>query len=163
MKNIYILFLFVILFSCSTKNRNEIHLFNGLRLKLNSQEHIVKIQPSVKDKYTSYFNSQTIQIPLFKHIIHSNYDIFVGIPFNTTIQELSKEKSKITCDTVYVFNSDSNSYYQKYIKNNLYITEYAKEYKDKGLLYISSVTKSKKISDSLFNQLDICKRITIIE
>ena len=143
MKKILGVFVFIIIFSCSNEKENELPLFNGLTFQLNEGESIGEIDSKAKENYADYFNSP-IQIPLFKYIKHSNYQIFIGLPYNTSIEamtqyELNKQDSSIA---KLKLKTDSISYYKEYEKHNFHITEYAVRKEGNSLIYIATLSDS---------------------
>jgi hypothetical protein len=157
-----ILFLFLILvISCTTKNKNDIKLFNNISFEMRNGETLMDIHSSIKEMYTEYFNNQQIQIPLFKYIKHRNYIIFIGIPYETSIHKMTKIQLEKPDSSRLFFESNNKSFFNKYKKNRFYITEYSILIENNSMIYISTMTNSKEISDSLFNKSEIVKRIKI--
>lgn len=151
-------FLLISIFSCSSKKENEIPLFNGLTFQLNEGESIGEIDSRAKGNYAEYFNSP-IQIPLFKYIQHSDYQMFIGLPYNTSIEsmtqyELNKQDSLIANLT---FESNSISYYKEYERNNFHITEYAVNKEGNSLIYIATISDSTVFitSSDLSNRINL--------
>ena len=150
------------LFSCFNKtvdNNIDIPLYNGYVFKLSNGEIFTDSNTSARKIYEKYFNKKAIQIPLFKHIKHSEYDLFVGIPVNTSIDEISKtviEKHNIPLKN---YKNDNNFCYNQYNSEDLYITELAIKVDEKSLFYISAITSSKIIADSILNNLELSRRI----
>ncbi|MFW5804638.1 MAG: hypothetical protein ACOCWG_05355, partial [bacterium] len=110
------------------------------------------------DKYSQYFNNKkNIQIPLFKYIRNDSYEIFLGIPFNTTLEEIKKLELKSINDSV-SHAEDDVPFFKSYQKDYFYLTEYITKH-DEQLVYIFTLSNSPNHSDSLFNKLNIVKRI----
>ena len=57
------------------------------------------------------------------------------------------------------FKSDSLFYFKSYKKNEIYISEYAIKTNNESLLYVSTMSDSKTLTDSLFNDKELSKRI----
>lgn len=143
MKKILGAFVFLFIFSCSNEKENEIPLFNGLTFQLNEGESIGEIDSRAKENYAQYFNSP-FQIPLFKYIKHSNYEIYIGLPYNTSIEvmtqyELNKQDSSLAKLNL---ETDSISYYKEYEKYNFHIAEYAVKKEGNSLIYIATLSDS---------------------
>jgi hypothetical protein len=162
LKNLFFAILSLFLFSCSNKggdSNSDIPLFNDCTFKLHSGELLTESNTATQRLYENYFNNTDIQIPLFKHIKHTEYDIFIGIPVGTSVEGMSKtvlEKHNSTLDN---FKKDRNYCYNQYILNGLYITELAIKIDDKSLFYISSITSNKLFVDTLLNYRELSRRI----
>jgi hypothetical protein len=145
--------------SCtSNENDKEVFLFNTLSFKLIQGENLVDINPEIKQNYHSYFKNTPLQIPLFKCIKTSEYTIYLGIPYNTSIEELLKLPPAGQTSDPTRLQSDSSSYFFKtQTKNTTHLSEYARVF-DKNLIYIVAITNSKIISDSLFNHSELSNR-----
>lgn len=147
--------------SCTSKKENELPLFNELSFKMSEGESNNEINSESKNLYFKYFNNQNIQVPLFRHISHKNYQIFIGIPFNSSIEAMTQAQSKKIDSMLINFKSDTSSFYNKYKVDEIYITEYAAKFASKSLIYISTMSDSRALTDSLFNELALSKRIII--
>lgn len=145
--------------SCSGGKRDEIDLFNGLSFKMEEGETLANIDFITSDMYTKYFNSGNIQAPLFRHIKHAGYDIFIGIPYNTSIVAMVEDQLERKDSAITSFRSDSLRYYKNYKRDAYYITEYAAKAANKSLIYICTMSNTKELADSLFNELKLSERI----
>ena len=160
MKRSVILILFIIIvLSCSIKKEKEISLFNNIVFEMYDGEAIINIKPKILNMYTEYFNNQLIQVPLFRYIESKNYKIFIGIPYNTSIEQLIKSQLAKPDSSRLYLKSDSLFYFTKYVKDGFYITEYASASENKPLIFTSTMADSQVLSDSLFNELELSKRI----
>ncbi len=159
MKKSFIVLLIISLMACTNKKRNELPLFNEFTFKMYAGESIVEINSKTKNKYFKYFNNRLIQVPLFKYIKHNNYEIFIGIPYNTSIEAIVKNQLEKQDSSITNLKYDSLSYYEKYKRDDFYITEYARKISNKSLLYISTMSKSRELTDSLFSELGLSNRI----
>jgi hypothetical protein len=154
--------LFPVLFlSCTPKNKNEIQLFNNISFEIYAGETLMDIRPSITEMYTEYFNNQHIQIPLFKYIKQSNYVIFIGLPYDTSIDKMIKIQSEKPDSFRLFFESNPTSFYNKYQKNGYYITEYSTVLENSSIIYIATLADTKEVSDCLFSKLQISKRIKL--
>lgn len=158
MRKIIAFFSLALLLSCSHKDSKELYLFNNASYQMQEGEFISTVRPKINDLYRSYFNNQSLQVPLFKYIHHSRYNVFIGIPYNTSIGNMINAKKLSSDCQDLVFEFDSHSFFKKYYKNRLYICEYATSL-DKGTIYLALTTGKKEISDSLFSKQKISKRI----
>jgi hypothetical protein len=161
MRNAILIFILISLVSCSGNNNNRIPLYNELSFNLTEGESSTNISQKTEEKYTEYFNSGDIQMPLFKYIKHKDYEIFIGLPFQTSIAKMIQYQNSRSDSTVVNLKSNPEGYYKTYTSDSAYITEYATEVAGKYLLFISAVTTSKELADSLFTEQRLSSRITI--
>lgn len=159
MKKIFIVILILSVISCTSKKQNGLVLFNELTFKMYEGEANVEINDKTKDQYFKYFHNELIQIPLFKHIKHNNYEMFIGIPYKTSIRKIVTSQEEKQDSTKTNFNSDAQYYYNTNKKEGIYIAEYATKVDDKSLIYIATLSSSSGLRDSLFNESALSKRI----
>ncbi|MFV0541844.1 MAG: hypothetical protein ACK5MZ_11545 [Aestuariibaculum sp.] len=149
MKNVILVFFAILLLACQTKKDNKISLFNDYIFRLDPAEHEVALDFKIKERYAQNFKNTDIQVPLFKAIKGENYEILIGVPFNTSIEALTKAKQKQDSLTTDVhFDHNAISFYKKYKKENLFVGEYAKN-DDKSLIYLLLYSSSKDVLDTL--------------
>jgi len=163
MKNLFLALLSLFLFSCSDKggdSNSNISLFNDCTFRLHHGELLKESSTASQKLYEQYFNNTSIQIPLFKHIEHTGYDIFVGVPVSTSVEGISKAVLKAHNSSLDNFKIDKNYCFNRYIVKGVYFTELAIKIDDKSLFYISSTTSNKLFADSLLNFRDLSKRIS---
>jgi hypothetical protein len=135
---------------CTSKQDSSVLIFNNIAFKLNDGEKVVEIDSQKKEIFNSYFDKKSIQIPLFRCIKSDGYLIFVGIPFNTSVKELTNIDFANTLNQTF-FEGDSTNYlYKKYSNEKEQITIYTKNF-DNNLVYVLTVSDSAELSDSLFN------------
>ena len=80
MRDFLIVFV-VIGFACNSKE-NQLTLPNNIIFKIAPEEYLKKPDQNELKHYSSNFNNSKIyQIPLFKLLIHNQYTIYFGIPF----------------------------------------------------------------------------------
>jgi len=159
----YVIIIVILIYSflsCTDEKQEEIPLFNDLAFKLYEGETMSDINSEIKNRYTAYFNSDLIQVPLFRYIHHDKYDLFIGIPYSTSIEamiqhRLDQSEPKDTC--VY---SDSTIFCKRYKNDDYFIREYAIMTSNKSLIYLATMSRSKEISISLLNEDNLSKRLT---
>ncbi len=161
MRNTILILVLISLVSCSGNNNNRIPLYNELTFNLTEGESVTTINQKAEEKYTKYFNSGDIQIPLFKYIQHKDYEIFIGLPFQTSIAKMIQYQNLRSDSTVVNLKTNPKGFYKTYTSDSAYITEYATEVAGKYLLFISAMTNSKELADSLFTEQQLSSRITI--
>jgi len=149
----------LILVCCSSKQDQDqnLFLFNDISFKLIDGEKVVNTDSKHKEIFHSYHDAKSTQIPLFKCLESDNYSIFIGVPFNTSLIELSNISMpphlKLT-----LFEGDSINYvYKAYNSEKELVTIYAKNFMD-NLVYVLTVSNSAELSDSLFNAKALSNR-----
>jgi len=151
MKYIIIYFsLALTLVCCTSKQDQSVLIFNKIAFKLNNGEEVVKIDSKKEKIFNSYFDKKFIQIPLFRCIKSDGYLIFVGIPFNTSVKELTNVSLTPTLNQTFVEGDSTNYLYKKYSNDKEQITVYTRNFSN-NLIYVLTVSDSAEISDSLFN------------
>lgn len=158
MKNVILYLLISLTLVCCTSKQDEsVLLFNKISFKLNNAEEVVKIDIKKKGIFNSYFDKNDVQIPLFRCIKSDRYLIFIGIPFNTSVKELTDYSLTQSLNQTF-FEGDSTSYFYKtYSNEKEQITTYARNFSS-NLVYVLTVTNSKELSDSLFNTKELSNR-----
>jgi len=158
MKNLILyLLISVTLLCCTSKQDESVLLFNKISFKLNNAEEVVKIDTKKKEIFKSYFDTNDVQIPLFRCIKSDRYLIFIGIPFNTTLKELTDYSLSQSLNQTF-FEGDSTSYFYKtYSNEKEQITTYARNFSN-NLVYVLTVTNSTELSDSLFSTKELSNR-----
>lgn len=147
----------ITLVCCTSKQDESVLLFNKISFKLKKGEEVVKIDTKKKEIFNSCFDKNDIQIPLFRCIKSDRYLIFIGIPFNTSVKELTGYRLTQALNQTF-FECDSTSYFYKtYSNEKEQITTYARNFSN-NLVYVLTVTNSKELSDSLFNTKELSNR-----
>lgn len=160
MRKTILLLILIISFSCVRKNTLSIDLYNDISFGLQKGENPAEIRSDVDKLYAAFFNHQQPQVPLFRYVKHPNYKLFIGIPYDTSIQQLIKAQAAKALKAQGKFESGAGYFYSQYQKDGFYITEYAKELKKNSIIYISAMTTQKEIADSLFSKQNLSKRLT---
>ncbi|PWH82257.1 hypothetical protein [Brumimicrobium oceani] len=160
MKNYIFLFLLFLTFACgdTQKDKNEIDLFNGNAFTLNSGEKEAQITVGLKKAYLQLIENKATQIPLFKSVKGAGYTIFIGLPVNTSADQLFT--APLFNDSL-LLNSkteDSKFEFKQYAKENQYVSEFATDIQG-NLIYFLALTDSKDLSDSLLNYNELSKRL----
>jgi len=156
-KVILYLLISMLLVYCAFKQDHSVLLFNKISFKLTEGEEVVKIDYQKKEIFNSYFDKNSIQIPLFKCVKSDRYLIFIGIPFNTSVKELTHYSLTQTLNQTFS-EGDSTSYiYRTYSNEKEQITTYTRNFSN-NLVYVLTVTNSAELSDSLFNRKELSNR-----
>lgn len=72
----------------------------------------MKIDTKKKEIFNSYFDKNYVQIPLFRCIKSDRYLIYIGIPFNTSVKELTDDSLTQALNQTF-FEGDSSRYFYK--------------------------------------------------
>lgn len=154
-KNFYILLL-IFLWGCNSSNTREIKIFNQVTYKLEQNEKIKQITPSIQQEYLSYFYNSNFQVPLFRYIQSDHYKSFIGIPYQTTIKQLIDWYCLNPDSCEIITSTDSISIlYRTYKSKNKYIAEQVLN-KNNNIIIIT--TDSLEFVDKRINQTEILKR-----
>jgi hypothetical protein len=145
------------LLCCTSAQDDALLLFNAISFHVNDNEDIIKIDLEKNDHFNSFFDTNSVQIPLYRCIKSKNHLIFIGIPFNTSVEELANYE--LTSDWEPTsFESDSTTYfYKKYTNGKEHITIYTKNYGN-NLVYVLTTSNSAVVTDSLFNPTALSNR-----
>lgn len=146
--------LFVTILFCSCTTDQKVPIFNGITFDLHQGETVGDIGQDVKDVYTLHFNNSDIQIPLFKYIRHEDYEIFIGIPFNTTLEQLISQRG-----TENHTENRPPTYYKTSTIDGQYLIEFAGRFNGNNLLYIAALTDSEAVARSFLNADTLSDRI----
>jgi len=151
MKKYFFIPLFLlIVFSCNNQTGNKIFLFNNASFELLQGEASSTITEVEKDRFFSYFDKQAFNIPIYKHIKSHTHTIYIALPYNTSIQELSETKL-ISCDIdSSAQKKESSCFYNRYECSGEFITEYVTSL-DGNMVYLLAASSSKEVADSLFS------------
>lgn len=161
MKSLCILLIFFLL-SCQTeKDARKLNLFNNIKFSLIEGEKRIELTSQSSDLFKHYVADIPFQVPLYLNIENSYHKIFVGLPLNTSLQDFLNYQKGHTNLKTQNFETDSVSYYfKKREEGDFYISEYVVD-SNNSLLFVMTLTKSKKVSDYLFNYDNLSKRINI--
>ncbi len=136
-------FSLLLIFSCTSEKEEYMHLFDGVNFRLKDGETVGKTDAKVLQKYNTYFNNlDSAQIPLFKYIRGTTYEIFIGLPLDFDINEILHHKIL----NIYSLNkkldpkSDTSIYFLNYYdkQNNNYFEEYLIKPTETSLIYLAA-------------------------
>lgn len=158
MKNaLLILIMSTTLLCCTSKQDESVLLFNTIFFKLNNGEEVVEIDTKKKEIFNSYFDKNDVQIPLFRCIKSDSYLIFIGIPFNTSVKELTDYSLTQALNQTFFEGDSTNYFYKTYSNEKEQITTYTRNFNN-NLVYVLTVANSAELSDSLFNTKELSNR-----
>jgi len=159
-KLLFISLILLISFSCKNQTGDKVFLFNNVSFQLLQSETSSKITEIEKDRFFSYFDEQAPNIPIYKQIKGDTHTIYIALPYNTSIQELSNAKL-ISCDKDSLDQeSDSSYFYNRYECSGEYVSEYATSL-DGNIIYLLAASSSKEVADSLFSSETIRNRFIL--
>jgi len=148
MKKYGILLLLMVLTACFSTPKDKVELFNGLSLKLNAGEFLQNNNSSVQEIYFSSFDNENFSVPLFKWIKGNDYSIYIGILYNTPIEQFIR--SEIINRPAIDMMTDSVTYgFQKSVSDDMYIAKYISK-QGVNNLFMVAMTRSHLVADSLF-------------
>ena len=161
MKPIFsVLLILILCLGCTThKDKNQVFIFNDISFQLNEGDSIAEINPLLSDRYQSYSTNRAIQIPLYKCINNKAYDIYLGIPYNTSIEKIVHLHLMDSTLKQEELNTDTLTYcFTKQHNDTTYSVEYTKVF-NSNLIYVLATTQSKIIADSLLTQRGLSTRL----
>lgn len=142
---------------CNSQHEQHVNLFNRISFKLIDGEKVLKIDERLEQKFKSFFNNSTVQIPLFRCVQNDNYIIYIGIPYNTSLRELANRSLEQTSSKAFFEGDTINEIYKSYIKEEDFLTSYIRNF-DNNLVYVLAVAHSEQLSDTLFNREEFSNR-----
>jgi hypothetical protein len=149
--------LFIFFISCRTQEgKNEIDVFNNIKFVLKNSEIQKQVNPEVANLFQQY--SSPLSIPLFRHISSNHYDIFLGIPYNTSFKKLLSANYKDQNRIVEARTDSATYFYKKFQTDTNFVSIYVIEEKN-NLIFLLSTTHSQPLADSLFNYTELKNRI----
>ena len=156
-----VLCLFLLWASCRQENEKELALFNGFKFTRDSSEHIVDRDSLAQVPYTKYFNNMAqVQVPLYRIIEGKNYQIYLGIPFHTTLGKLAtSRKENPVADSVLQLSENNTAFYRRFIKDSLYLTEYICPLDSTSIICVYAVTKDAQLATTLLSEEKLKARI----
>ncbi len=165
-----LLILLLFLTGCNPKaprvfETGEIPVFNNIVFSLTPHDTIGSITPEIQAGYALLLNSNRIQVPLFRYIKSSDYELFLGIPVNTSVKEFYALKAT---DSTARIQSDSLTYlFVTHADKEKMYCEYIADF-DGNLVYLLGVRKSDTtmgipgtMVDTLLNYQALSKRFTL--
>ncbi len=152
-KNISYLFILFIL-ACSNKIEGGIDLFNGNVFALATNEKEALLTEEVKLNYNA--PEPADNIPLFKCIKGIGYDLFIGIPIETSIDKYYALKKANGIQDSNLIKTDS-TYYNYVLIDGTYYVEMLLE-KEKSLFFVKAQTAKQNILETVLSKEEITKR-----
>ncbi|MFN2429136.1 MAG: hypothetical protein ABR574_03890 [Cryomorphaceae bacterium] len=87
------IFLFTLIFilgsACQpSSNGNNVDLFNGISIALNSSEEVVEFTEADTDAYFEILGDRPYQAPLYRKVESGEASLYIGIPVGTGAEEI---------------------------------------------------------------------------
>jgi len=159
----FILFL-ITLTSCNSFTSNKkVILPNGVNIPLYDNEvQIHEHSKFITEDYFSFFKKNiNIQTPLYRTIRHKGYLLFISLPYNKTITNISNENLIKEIYTLEKKESDQTSYsYKSYTQSSQHLVEFVKKI-DNNLIYMLAVTSDENTAKSFSKSSYFSDRILI--
>ena len=135
-------------------------LFNDAVFKLKDGEEVQSIDSLVKAEYMHRIDPYPVQIPLYKYINHEKYDLYMGIPYNASIEAMLGYEVVNSDQMTLSTETDSSTYlYRRYSKPDGVLVEFVRSDRD-NLIYVLSSTNSEDIADRLFSRNELSNRFS---
>lgn len=159
-----LLFISSMLFSCgntATQQDGTISIFNNVSFIINENEKIVENTKDLQEEYEKHLQltQKDISIPLFKNIVHPDYQIQIGIPFNTNLEEL---KQLYTNQSLSKNINKDNYNFKQLEKDGIYYSMLVQK-TPRNYIYLLASTSSEDIHKQQLNEANLTKRILIQE
>ncbi len=153
MKFYYFTVILFLLFACGTDQPpNSVMLFNDIAFELREGEQVQALNRVSQSRYADFIESYPVQIPLYKHIEHNTYLIFIGIPYKASLAELIPLRLYGPDSTSVNFQTDSSTFiFRTYRFSEQYVSEYIRN-ESGSLIYVLCLNDSKQYPDSLFGK-----------
>ncbi|MBX2984846.1 MAG: hypothetical protein KF882_02610 [Bacteroidia bacterium] len=139
-----------LIISCNNSNCNQdnkILLFNKIFYQLDEGESIGNIKKQDISEFEKIIKSKDCQIPLFKKVTAKNYTTYIGLPFETSFEEVFN--SRIT-DSEPIEEVETQDFiFNKYKIKEQYIFEYFRRFNDNLIYIITSSYDSTTSIDKL--------------
>ncbi len=160
MRNFLLILSCVFLISCHQKNPTDggIDIFNNFTFAIKDSETLKPLADEIHKNYDSLIARKELQIPLLKYIESSNYKIYLGIPYKSSLKKISDQELFPGTLRTAKEEEDGKYIYKTYSAYGSFQAEYA-ENLDGNLIYILGTSKSKKEADSVFSLKAFSNRI----
>lgn len=122
-----------------------------MSFELHPKEKVINITDTLQNEFQKHIPQNHFQIPLFKIIKGADYTIYLGIPVKTSINKMRMSKIQSN-SALSELDTDSATYlYTHYQEQKNYVAELMYT-KDKNMIYVLTISKSKQVADSLFQK-----------
>ena len=144
------------LISCEPEVDNGVYLYNDISFKVQENESIEDSDREIIADYEKYLFSSDFQIPLFKCIKGDQYTIFLGIPYETSVEEIAEAQRFIEDPLLFEVGSTSPLLIRNH-PNGTYSTEFLVPLEE-NLFYVLATSASQPLLDSILTQEALTSR-----
>ncbi|MEL6194315.1 MAG: hypothetical protein AAFR66_19800 [Bacteroidota bacterium] len=148
---VFLLAIFLLgLISCEPEVNNGVYLYNDISFKLQENESVEDSGREIIAEYEKYRFPSDLQIPLFKCIKGDQYTIFLGIPYETSVEEIADAQRLVQDPLLFEFGSNSPLLIRNHV-NGTYSTEFLVPLEE-NLFYVLATSTSQPLLDSILTQ-----------
>lgn len=155
---ILILICFLLLLACVKQNSNNVKLFNDVEFVLGEGESSDLVDSNLANEYRSYVLNPDYEFPLFKYIKHTDYQIFIALPFNMDTEKLFN-LDFFTSKNIDFKNGDNYIFF-KHKKKDMFVVEYLLEY-NQSVFHFLCITNDEDIDNNLLSYDKLIQRISL--
>lgn len=149
---IYVLLLFLL--ACNEGNENVIGLFNGIDFRIYPGEKEVLISKEIKRNY--HMPDSIENIPLNKYLEGEGYKIYIGIPFQTSIDKYYAAQRAMFVNDSNMFKTDKSFYNFTKVDSTYYIEVLVK--REKSLFFVKGQTLELGLLKTIFTEKSVINR-----
>ena len=150
MRMLILTFLLLSLVSCELESDKGVYLFNDISFQVHENESVEESNREIIAEYEKYLFTSDLQVPLFKCVKGDQYTIFLGIPYETSIEEIADAQSLVENPLLFEAESDSPLLIRNH-PNGVYSTEFLVP-SGENLFYVLATSSSQAIQDSILTK-----------
>ena len=147
MRMLILTFLLLSIVSCELESDKGVYLFNDISFQVHENELVEASDREIIPEYDKYLFTSDLQIPLFKCIKGDQYSIFLGIPYETSIEEIAEAQRLVEDPLLFEVESGSPLLVRNH-PNGTYSTEFLVP-SGENLFYVLATSSSQAIQDSI--------------
>lgn len=147
------------LFACSKDKQNSIKIFNNIEFILTEGEIISELDSFIAEEYKSAILNPNLDFPLFRNIEHSDYQIFIGLPFNVQDENIFDVDFYIENNIEFI--TDNKEYlYLYHSEGEIIFVELFKKMNN-SYFHILSKTSNPDVVSSVLNFENLSERLKL--
>lgn len=160
MRNLLLIVSFAFLISCHQKDHSDeaIEIFNNHTFKLDKAESSIPLTDEIHQRYDSLIAGKELQIPLFKYVKSSNYNLYIGVPYKTSLKKIKDQEIFPGTLRTSQKGKSGKFMHKTYTAYGSFLAEYA-ENLEGNLVYVLGISSSKPTADSVFSLKSFSNRI----